>query len=342
MAANTTLPTRTLGRTGLTVTALGLGCAPLGDIYERLDDQTALDTIQAAADGGITLFDTAPFYGQGIAEHRLGTILRRQPRDTFVLSTKVGRWMKPAPQGRTKTSRFVGGLDFDVMPDYSYDGIMKSFEHSLVRLGLPSIDVLLVHDVDAWGYGRERAEELYPIVLESGQKALAELRSAGVIKGYGLGLNDPEYAARYLRDGDFDCLLMAGRYSLIEQPALAEVLPVALERQAGVMLGGVYNSGILATGAIDGAKYNYLPAPPEILEKVSKIEKVCAAHGVALPVAAIHFCLGHPAVSSVVLGAVKPDEVERNIQAISQPVPAGLWSDLKAEGLLPEDVPVPG
>jgi D-threo-aldose 1-dehydrogenase len=336
------LPTRTLGRTGLTVSALGLGCAPLGDIYERLDDQTALDTIKAAADGGVTLFDTAPFYGQGIAEHRLGTILRRQPRDTFILSTKVGRWMKPAPQGRTKTSRFVGGLEFDVMPDYTYDGIMKSFEHSLVRLGLPSVDVLLVHDADAWGYGRERAEELFPIVLESGQKALEELRSAGVIKGYGLGLNDPEYAARFMREGDFDCLLMAGRYSLIEQPALAEVLPIAQEKNVGVMLGGVYNSGILATGAIEGAKYNYLPAPPEILEKVSKIETVCAAHGVALPVAAMHFCLGHPAVSSVVLGAVKPEEVSRNIEAVSQSVPAGLWSDLKGEGLLPADVPVAG
>jgi len=339
---STSLPTRTLGRTGLTVSALGLGCAPLGDIYERLDDQTALDTIKAAADGGVTLFDTAPFYGQGIAEHRLGTILRRQPRDTFILSTKVGRWMKPAPQGRTKTSRFIGGLEFDVMPDYSYDGIMKSFEHSLVRLGLPSVDVLLVHDADAWGYGRERAEELFPIVLESGQKALEELRFAGVIKGYGLGLNDPEYAARFMRDGDFDCLLMAGRYSLIEQPALAEVLPIAQEKNVGVMLGGVYNSGILATGAVEGAKYNYLPAPPEILEKVSKIETVCAAPGVALPVAAMHFCLGHPAVSSVVLGAVKPEEVSRNIEAVSQSVPAGLWSDLKGEGLLPEDVPVAG
>ena len=339
---STSLPTRTLGRTGLTVSALGLGCAPLGDIYERLDDQTALDTIKAAADGGVTLFDTAPFYGQGIAEHRLGTILRRQPRDTFILSTKVGRWMKPAPQGRTKTSRFIGGLEFDVMPDYSYDGIMKSFEHSLVRLGLPSVDVLLVHDADAWGYGRERAEELFPIVLESGQKALEELRFAGVIKGYGLGLNDPEYAARFMRDGDFDCLLMAGRYSLIEQPALAEVLPIAQEKNVGVMLGGVYNSGILATGAVEGAKYNYLPAPPEILEKVSKIETVCAAPGVALPVAAMHFCLGHPAVSSVVLGAVKPEEVSRNIKAVSQSVPAGLWSDLKGEGLLPEDVPVAG
>ena len=342
MSAPPALPTRKLGRTGLTVTALGLGCAPLGDIYERLDDQTALDTIQAAVDGGITLFDTAPFYGQGIAEHRLGTILRRQPRETYVLSTKVGRWMRPAPQGRTKTSRFVGGLEFDVMPDYTYDGIMKSFEHSLVRLGLASVDVLLVHDADAWGYGRERAEELYPIVLESGQKALEELRSAGVIKGYGLGLNDPDYAARYLRDGDFECILMAGRYSLIEQPAIAEMLPTALKKNAGVMLGGVYNSGILATGAREGAKYNYLPAPQDILDKVTKIEKVCAAHGVALPVAAIHFCLGHPAVSSVVLGAVKPEEVRHNIEAASQSVPADLWSDLKAEGLLPADVPVPG
>lgn len=342
MSAPPALPTRKLGRTGLTVTALGLGCAPLGDIYERLDDQTALDTIQAAVDGGITLFDTAPFYGQGIAEHRLGTILRRQPRETYVLSTKVGRWMRPAPQGRTKTSRFVGGLEFDVMPDYTYDGIMKSFEHSLVRLGLASVDVLLVHDADAWGYGRERAEELYPIVLESGQKALEELRSAGAIKGYGLGLNDPDYAARYLRDGDFDCILMAGRYSLIEQPAIAEMLPTALKKNAGVMLGGVYNSGILATGAREGAKYNYLPAPQDILDKVTKIEKVCAAHGVALPVAAIHFCLGHPAVSSVVLGAVKPEEVRHNIEAASQSVPADLWSDLKTEGLLPADVPVPG
>jgi D-threo-aldose 1-dehydrogenase len=341
MAQAPALPTRTLGRTGLEVTALGLGCAPLGDIYERLDEDTALATIKAAVDGGITLFDTAPFYGQGIAEHRLGTVLRSQPRGAHVLSTKVGRWMKPAPDGRTKTSRFVGGLEFDVMPDYTYDGIMKSFEHSLIRLGLPEVDVLLVHDADAWGYGPERAEELFRIVLDSGQKALEKLRSAGVIKGYGLGLNDPEYAARYLSEGDFDCLLMAGRYSLIEQPALAEVLPIAREKNAGVMLGGVYNSGILATGAKEGAKYNYLPAPPEILDKVAHIEKVCQAHGVALPVAAIHFCLGQPAVSAIVLGAVKPVEVTANIEAVSASVPAGLWSDLKGEGLLPDGVPVP-
>jgi len=335
------LPTRTLGRTGLEVTALGLGTAPLGDIYEVLDDATAIATAQAAADAGITLFDTAPFYGQGMAEHRLGTVLRRQPRDNFVLSTKVGRWMKPAPQGRTKTSRFVGGLEFDVMPDYTYDGIMKSFEHSLVRLGLPRIDMLLVHDADAWGYGKERAEELFRIVLDDGQKALEELRSSGVIKGYGLGLNDPDYATRYMRDGDFDCLLMAGRYSLIEQPALEEVLPIALERQVGVMLGGVYNSGILATGAIEGAKYNYLPAPPEVLDKVRKIEAVCKSHDVPLATAAIHFCLGHPAVATVALGAVRPDEVTRNVAAMSTTVPAALWDDLKSEGLLDAAAPTP-
>lgn len=336
------LTTRTLGRTGLEVTALGFGGAPLGDIYELLDDATALATLEAAVAAGITLFDTAPFYGQGISEHRFGTILRRSPRENFVLSTKVGRWMKPAPQGRTKTSRFVGGLQFDVMPDYTYDGIMKSFEHSLIRLGLARVDVLLVHDADAWGYGRERAEELFRIVLDDGQKALEELRSAGVIKGYGLGLNDPEYAARYLRDGDFDCLLMAGRYSLLEQPALAEVLPIASEKNVGVMLGGVFNSGILATGPIPDARYNYVPAPPEIVDKVTRIQRVCASHGVALPVAAMHFCLGHPAVSSIALGAVKPEEVRANAAAMATPVPRALWSDLKAEGLLGEAVPVPG
>lgn len=339
MSTMTSLPTRTLGRTGLEVTALGLGMAPLGDIYEVLDDKTALATIEAGVDAGITLFDTAPFYGQGMAEHRAGTILRRQPRDSFVLSTKVGRWMKPAPQGRTRTSRFVGGLEFDVMPDYSYDGIMKSFEHSLVRLGLPRADVLLVHDADAWNYDAETAEKLFRQVLDDGQKALEKLRDEGTIKGYGLGLNQAEFAARYLKEGDFDCLLMAGRYSLLEQPALCEVLPLALQKNVGVMLGGVYNSGILATGAFEGAKYNYKPAPPEILEKCRRIEKVCEAHGVALPAAAIHFCLGHPAVAAVVLGAVKPEEVRQNAELVRADVPTALWSDLKAEGLLDQNAP---
>ena len=335
------LPTRVLGRTGLTVTALGLGGAPLGDIYERLDDATAIATVEAAAAHGVSLFDTAPLYGQGSAEHRFGTALRRRPRDSFVLSTKVGRVLEPAPGGRTKTTRFVGGLEFNVVHDYTYDATMRSFEASQHRLGMPRIDVALIHDADAWSHGPEQGPKKYREAMDGAHKALVELRDQGLIKGIGIGTNDIVYAAKFLREGDFDCMLMAGRYSLLEQPALAEVLPLAQQKNVGVMLGGVLNSGILATGATAGATYNYTPAPPEVLDKVSKIERVCQSHGVDLPTAAIQFPLGHTVVASVVLGAVTPTEVERNVASMRATVPVALWSDLKAEGLLDATAPVP-
>jgi D-threo-aldose 1-dehydrogenase len=342
MTAATTLPRRRLGRTGLEVTALGFGSAPLGDIYEVLDDATAIASVETAAASGITLFDTAPLYGQGSAEHRIGTALRRRPPGSFVLSTKVGRILIPAPGGRTKTSRFVGGLEFDVINDYSYDAAMRSHEASLQRLGLPQVDVMLIHDADAWTHGPIEGPKRYKEAMEGAYKALDKLRSEGVIKGIGIGVNDPVYAARYLTEGDFDCFLIAGRYSLLEQPALAEVLPIAEKKNLGVILGGVFNSGILATGAKDGARYNYTPAPPEILDKVRRIERVCAAHGVPLATAAMHFCLGHKAVSSLALGAVTPQEVARNVAAMSAKVPAALWTDLKAEKLLDASAPTPG
>ncbi len=335
------LPKRSLGRTGLEVTALGFGSAPLGDIYEVLDDATAIATVEAAAALGVTLFDTAPLYGQGSSEHRVGTALRRRPPGSFVVSTKVGRLLTPAPAGRIKTTRFVGGLAFDVTNDYSYDAAMRSHEHSLQRLGLPKVDVVLIHDADAWSHGPKEGPILYREAMNGAYRALERLRSEGVIKGIGIGLNDPAYAASYLKDGDFDCMLMAGRYSLLEQPALAEVLPLAAQKNVGVMLGGVFNSGILATGAIDGARYNYTPASTDIMEKVRRITAICASHGVPLPTAALQFCLGHPAVSSLVLGAVRPVEVERNVAAIATPIPGSLWSDLKAERLLPAEAPVP-
>ena len=328
------LPRRKLGRTGLEVTALGFGSAPLGDIYEVLDDRLAIETVETAAAAGVTLFDTAPLYGQGSAEHRVGTALRRQKPGSFILSSKVGRVLSPAPNGRTRTSRYVGGLEFNVTNDYSYDAAMRSHEASLMRLGLPKVDVLLIHDADAWTHGPVEGPKRYREAMEGAYKALAKLRSEGVIKGIGIGVNDPVYAAKYLSDGDFDCLLMAGRYSLLEQPGLAEVLPLAARKDIGVMLGGVFNSGILATGAVEGARYNYTPAPPEILDKVRKIERVCSAHGVSLATAAMHFPLGHSAVSSLVLGAVKPEEVRRNVAAMATRVPAALWADLKAERLL--------
>ena len=334
-------PKRKLGRTGLEVTALGFGSAPLGDIYEVLDDATAIEAVETAAKLGVTLFDTAPLYGQGSAEHRVGTALRRRPAGSFVVSTKVGRLLTPAPNGRVRSSRYVGGLEFNVTNDYTYDAAMRSHEMSLQRLGLSKVDVVLIHDADAWSHGPEEGPKRYRQAMDGAYKALAKLREQGVIKGIGIGLTDPVYMARYLRDGDFDCLLMAGRYSLLEQPALAEVLPLAAQKNVGVMLGGVFNSGILATGPVEGARYNYTPAPPEILDKVRRIERVCASHGVPLPTAAMHFCLGHSAVSSLVLGAVKPSEVRANVAAMATKVPPALWADLKAEKLLAVDAPVP-
>ena len=341
MSQPVSLPKRKLGRTGLEVTALGFGSAPLGDIYEVLDDRVAIETVEAAAGAGVTLFDTAPLYGQGSAEHRIGTALRRRPKGSFVVSTKVGRLLTPAPGGRIKTSRFVGGLEFNVTNDYTYDAAMRSHEQSLHRLGLPAVDVVLIHDADAWTHGPEEGPKRYREAMEGAYKALDKLRGEGVIKGIGLGLNDPGYMARYLKDGDFDCILMAGRYSLLEQPALAEVLPLAEEKNVGVMLGGVFNSGILATGPVEGARYNYTPAPPEVLDKVRKIERVCQSHGIPLATAAMHFPLGHAAVSSLALGAVSPEEVRRNVAAMATKVPAALWSDLKAEKLLEARAPVP-
>jgi len=336
-----TLPTRTLGRTGIPVAELGFGSAPLGDIYQVLDDETAINTVETAADLGINFFDTAPHYGQGMAEHRVGTALRRKPLDKLVLSSKVGRLLVPAPGGRTRTSRFVGGLEFDVVHDYGYDATMRSLEHSLMRLGLPRLDLLLIHDADPWAHGPEEGPKRYKEAMDGAHKALVKLRSEGAIQGIGFGTNHPDYVSKFLRDGDFDCFLLAGRYSLLEQPALEEALPLAKEKNVGVILGGVFNSGILATGPVGDATYNYMPAPPEILEKVQRIESVCRSYNVPLGTAAIRFCLGHPQVSSLALGAVRAEEVRANVTAMTTPVSPSLWSDLKAEGLLEESVPTP-
>ena len=336
----TALATRPLGRSGLRVSILGFGCAPLGDLYDLLDDDVALNAIAAAARAGVTLFDVAPLYGRGLAEHRLGTVLKRLARDSFVLSTKVGRWLKPAPGGPTTPTRARGGLSFDVMIDYSYDGTMRAFEQSLHRLALPSVDIALIHDVDVWTHG-DAIEDRFKEAMNGAYRALDELRRAGVVKAIGVGVNESAMCVRFARAGDIDAVLLAGRYSLLEQPALADFLPLALEKGIGVMLGGVFNSGILATGAVEGAKYNYRPAPAEILDRVRRIDKVCASHGVALPVAAMQFALGHPAVSSLVIGAVAPAEVMRNVAALTEPVPGSLWAELKRQGLLDAGAPVP-
>jgi D-threo-aldose 1-dehydrogenase len=225
--------------------------------------------------------------------------------------------------------------------DYSYDGTMRSVEQSLLRLGTDRLDLLLIHDVDVWTHGADAIEDRFREAMAGAYVALDRLRSEGVVAGIGIGVNEAEMCVRFAQAGSFDTMLLAGRYSLLEQPALAHFLPLAVRQGIAVLLGGVFNSGILATGAVAGAKYNYQDAPPQILAKVKEIERVCAAHGVALPTAALHFALGHPAVASVVLGAQNPIEVERNVAALASQVPSALWSDLKAQHLLDADAPVP-
>jgi D-threo-aldose 1-dehydrogenase len=340
------LAKRRLGRSNLEVTEIGFGSAPLGDLYTRLDDATAIATVSAALEGGITLIDTSPHYGNGLAEHRCGTALRRVTREGFVLSTKVGRWMNPrgvksTGLGGSASPGFAGGFPHVAAFDYSYDGAMRSFEQSMLRLGVDAIDIILIHDVDVWTHGRDNIEQRFREAMEGAYRALDQLRSEGVVKAIGVGLNEAGMCARFARAGDFDTMLLAGRYSLLEQPALDEFLPLAEAKGIGVMLGGVFNSGILATGPIAGARYNYRIAPPEIVARVERIEKICRAHGTALADAALRFPLGHPAVSSIVLGAVTPDEVRRNLASREVKIPAALWRDFKAEGLLAGDVPVP-
>ncbi|SEE16440.1 aldo/keto reductase [Bradyrhizobium erythrophlei] len=334
------LPCRRLGRTGLDVSILGFGTAPLGDLFARLDDATAIAAAERAFALGVNLLDSSPLYGHGLAEHRCGTALRRVARDDIVVCTKVGRWMDPF-RGRGDGSNFVGGQPHRAVVDYSYDGTMRSVEQSLLRLGTDHIDLLLIHDVDVWTHGADAIEARFREAMEGAYVALDKLRAERVVKGIGIGVNEAEMCVRFARAGTFDTMLLAGRYSLLEQPALAEFLPLAQTQGIGVMLGGVFNSGILATGAVAGAKYNYKDAPADVMQKVAAIERVCRAHGVALPTAALHFALGHPAVASVVLGAQTPQEVERNAAALSSPVPAALWRDLKAEGLLDQHAPVP-
>jgi D-threo-aldose 1-dehydrogenase len=332
------LPTRALGRTGLDVTVLGFGGAPLGELYGRLDETAAVGAVMTAIARGVTLIDTSPLYGHGLSEHRIGTALRQAGRPNVILSTKVGRVMDPR-RARGNESRYVGGLPHAARFDYSHDGALRSLEQSLLRLAVDRVDIVLIHDVDVWTHGAAMIEQRFAEAMDGCYRALDQLRREGVVKAIGVGVNEADMCERFAHAGDFDVMLLAGRYSLLEQPALASFLPLALEKRIGVMLGGVFNSGILATGATADARYNYRPAPADVLDKVRSLEAVCAGHGVPLRRAALHFALGHPAVSALVLGAVKPAEVDTQVEDLSTPVPAALWSDLKARGLIDPGVP---
>ena len=328
----------------LTLTSVGLGGAPLGDLFERLGTPAALATVEAAYASGVRMFDTSPHYGNGLSEARFGAALRDQPRDSFTLSTKVGRWMDAfaqpeAPRGDVTSPGFAGGFPHRARFDYSHDGTLRSVEQSLLRTGFSHFDVLMIHDCDVWTHGAEMIDRRFAEAMDGAYRALDRLRAEGTVKAIGLGVNEANMCERFARAGDFDVMMLAGRYSLLEQPALASFLPLAVEKGIGLLLAGVFNSGILATGPVEGARYNYAPAPPDVLDRVRRIAAVCEAHDVTLRQAAIRFALAHPAVASVVLGAVAPDEVRANVADASVSVPSALWDDLKAQGLLDRAAP---
>lgn len=327
---------------GLRLSEIGFGTAPLGNMYCRISDSEAQATLEKAWDGGIRYFDTAPLYGFGLSETRLNRFLRGKPRDSYVLSTKVGRLLKPCAPGEIPDR----GEWFDVphrkeIFDYSYDGVMRSVEFSYERLGLSRIDILFVHDLCAFTHGSRSASDLRirEFFDKGGYDAMRTLRDQGVVSAIGGGVNEWEVCETLAMRGDFDMFLLAGRYTLLEQEALNSFLPLCEERGIGIITGGPFNSGILASGAVAGAYYNYEPAPAAILERVAATEAVCQEFGVSLKAAALQFPLLHPAHVSVIPGGQSAAEIEDNLAAYSEDIPPELWRTLKEKGILRSDAP---
>ncbi len=323
---------RRVGRTRLEVTTLGLGTATMGGTRVKVTRQQSEDIVTAAWEAGVRYVDTAPFYGVGAAEHRVGDALRDKPRDEWVLGTKVGRLLRPTKEGR------IEPMPFDVIYDYSYDGIMRSVEDSFQRLGLARIDMALVHDIGVYQHGAEVNAIHIKALRESGYRALEELRRTQVVSAIGIGVNEKEVLIEALGFGDWDAFLLAGRYTLLEQGPLDDLLPLCVARGTSIIVGGPLNSGILA----GRDTWNYATAPAEVVARVKRIQAVCDAHAVPMAAAALQFPLAHPAVCAVIPGPRTAAEFNENLPLFTQAIPSGLWSDLRAEGLMHPDAPVPG
>ena len=333
---------RRVGSTDIAVDTLGFGCAPLGNLDHAVSDREAAQILDAAWSRGFRYFDTAPHYGQGLSERRVGDALRPVKGRKYVLSTKVGRLLRPAGYAPARHG-FLSPMPFDIVHDYGYDGVMRSFEDSLQRLGLDRIDILFMHDIGAVTHGTDN-EKLFPVAMDGGYRAMQQLRSEGRVSAIGLGVNEFQVCEAALEHGDWDCFLLAGRYTLLEQESLDTFLPKCTQRNCSVIVGGAYNSGILATGARSNAppRYNYAPAPEWVIEKVARIEDTCDRFSVPLPAAALQFPLAHPAVASVIPGIGKASHLDQTLNWFGFEIPAQFWSALIDRSLLRDDAPVPG
>jgi D-threo-aldose 1-dehydrogenase len=324
-----------LGSSGVTVSRFGLGTAPLGGLFEAVGEVEARAVIERAIARGIRLFDTAPLYGCGLAELRLGRALADVPRDRYVIATKVGRLLQadlPADDHRAEADEalFHERLPLHPVLDFSRDGILRSIEDSLERLGIERLDIVHIHDPD--DHFEQALDEAYP--------TLDKLRAEGTIGGIGVGMSQARLLVEFARSADFDCFLLAGRYTLLDQSALDELLPLCEERGIAVIIGGVYNSGILADPS-GSPRFDYRAAPAVVVEQAQRMAVICERHGVPLRAAAVQFPLAHPAVASVLVGCRSAVEVDDNADGFSRPIPPAVFEELKTEGFLPADAPVP-
>jgi D-threo-aldose 1-dehydrogenase len=334
---------RKLGRSNVMLPQFGFGGAPLGDLFVKVSEADASATLDAAWNAGVRYYDTAPWYGRGQSEHRIGRALYDRPRKDVVLSTKVGRVLRAPPNPDTfDRGIWAGGLSFDVKWDYSYDGIMRAYEDSLQRLGMTRIDILIIHDLDWWHHKTDAKVGAYLAQLgASGFRALEELKAAGLIGAIGAGVNELRTIPAFLDMVDLDFFMLALRYTLGEQDTLDRELPMCAERGVGFIVAGVFSSGLYATGPVPGAKYNYADATPAQLERAGRIKAVCDRYRVPLASAALQFPLHHPLAASVIPGAFKPEHVETNLALFRHDIPADLWHELKREGLIRQDAPTP-
>ncbi len=335
----------TIGKSGTKVTSVGLGGTGLGNLYESVEDESALELVAAAYVAGVRYFDTAPCYGFGLSEARLGRALAGLKRERFVVSTKVGYTLVPLAPGEEPGTLWAESPPSRAVYDFSYDAAMRSLEGSLERLKLDRVDMVAIHDPDETA-GNDPSADPYAKshfreAMDGAYRALEALRTERVIGAIGVGINQWPMLVDFARAGDFDYFLLAGRYTLLEQEALDTLLPLCAERGVAMIIGGPFNSGILASGGVSGAHYNYAPAAPEILSRVRRIEQVCARFEVSLRAAALQFPLGHPTVVSVIPGARSARELDENLAAVSEIIPDAFWQALKAEHLIARAAPVP-
>lgn len=334
------IETRPVGTTGIELSRIGFGGAPLGDLRRATSDAASRELLQAAWDAGIRYFDTAPFYGSGLSERRIGDFLRDRPRDAYVLSTKVGRLLVPDRAWAMQRHGDARALPFRPVFDFTHAGVMKSYEHSLQRLGLERIDILFLHDLGRFSQ-KDRHEETMRQALEGGGiRALEELRASGAVRAIGAGVNEWQVIDELMNHARFDVYLLANRYTLLDQAVIDTLFPRILREGVAIVAGAPLNSGILATGPIPAATCDYAPASPEMIEKTRRIKTLTDRHGTTLIRAALSFPLGHPAVTAIIPGFSNPAEFADNLAGYRKAIPAALWTELKAEGLLhPEATP---